>query len=95
MEVDTGAALYYFTGGTFPEIVLQQSSVFLRTYTGEVLPVVGEMPACVRYGNQTIIDEEAPSLFERDSMVGTNPIGLERNWCCEQSEITRQSAEDQ
>ena len=48
MEIDTGAAVSIVAAGVvkekFPEVQIQPSSVLLKTYTGEVLDVVGELP---------------------------------------------------
>ncbi len=57
MEVDTGAAITIISekkkDQLFPKTVLQKSSVKLTTYTGETMPVLGEMRAAeVVYGDQ-------------------------------------------
>ena len=47
MEVDTGAEVSLISEGTreslFPLMQPAQSSIILKTYTGEVMPVVGEL----------------------------------------------------
>ena len=49
-----------------------QSNVILKTYTGEVMPVVGELQVNVQYGEQTkrlrviIAADTGPSLMGRD-----------------------------
>ena len=70
MEVDTGAAVTIISEGVkdrlFPQATLQKSSLKLKTYTGENMSVLGEMPAEVHYGNQhcslklTVVAGEAP-----------------------------------
>lgn len=76
MEVDTGAALSIISQEMqhhlFPEAVLTESQVFLRTYTGETMPVVGEMSVRVEYKDQvesltlTVVKGNGPCLFGRD-----------------------------
>ena len=77
MEVDTGAALSIISEGerqrVFPEVELQNSHTMLRTYTGEVMPVLGKMAASVKYkSNQpealelTVVEGDGPTLLGRD-----------------------------
>ena len=76
MEIDTGAAVSVISEQTrrkiFPNAVLSKSSVLLKTYTGELMPVLGEMNVEVKYGSQvstlilTVIEGSGPSLFGRD-----------------------------
>ena len=79
MEIDTGAAVSIISEKTrkkiFPNAVLSKSSVLLKTYTGEPMPVLGEMNVEVKYGSQililtlTVIEGSGPSLFGRDWLV--------------------------
>ena len=77
MEVDTGAAVSLITEQQqqelFPSAVLHPSSVTLRTYTAERLPVVGEMHVQVQYSNQT---KDLPLLVVR----AVGPALLGRDW---------------
>ena len=56
MELDTGASVTLMSETEchklFPEATLRESSVLLRTYSGDRLPVVGEMDVRVQYGQQ-------------------------------------------
>ena len=53
MEIDTGAAVSIISEQTqrnlFPDVTLQHSRIKLRTYTGEPMPVLGEMTVDVTY----------------------------------------------
>ena len=57
MEIDTGAEVSLISEGTreslFPLMQPAQSSVILKTYTGEVIPIVGKLQVNVQYGEQT------------------------------------------
>ena len=57
MEVDTGTEVSLIFEGTreslFPLMQPAQSSVILKTYTGEVIPIVGKLQVNVQYGEQT------------------------------------------
>ena len=76
MELDTGAAVSLISKKTcqelFPNTSLRRSTLLLRTYTGEVLKVAGEMTVEVRYEQQTkklnlvVIEGNGPSLFGRN-----------------------------
>ena len=76
MEVDTGAAVSIISEETqkklFPDARLIRAPVKLRTYTGEPMPVVGEMSVEVKYGSQTsrltliVVEGTGPSLFGHD-----------------------------
>jgi len=76
MEIDTGAAVSVISMDTykklFPNIRLSNPTVRLRTYTGEPMPVAGEMDVEVCYGSQvctlslTVVEGSGPSLFGRD-----------------------------
>ena len=72
MEVDTGAEVSLFSEGIyeslFPMMQPAQSSVILKTYTGEVMPVVGELQVNVQYGEQT------KRLRQLIIVAGTGPM---------------------
>ena len=73
MEIDTGAAVSIISKAThqklFSEVPIKSASLCLRTYTGEHIPVVGEMVTQVKYGSQAkqlgliVVQGEGPSLF--------------------------------
>ena len=73
MELDTGASVTLMSETEchklFPEATLRESSVLLRTYSGDRLPVVGEMDVRVQYGQQiqdlvlTVVTGNGPSLL--------------------------------
>ena len=78
MELDTGAATSLISEATyhklFPDIYLHRSSpVFLKTYTGQELVVVGEAEVDVKYEQQTA---HLPLLVVK----GDGPSLLGRNW---------------
>ena len=58
----------------FPGLQPTKSSVLLKTYTNELMSVVGELQVAVQYGEQTetlkliIVSGRAPSLLGRDWM---------------------------
>lgn len=76
MEVDTGAAVSLISREVherqFPDISLAESQIRLQTYTGEPIPILGEMKVQVRYGKQCkplvlrVVEGNGPSLFGRD-----------------------------
>ena len=76
MEVDTGAEVSIMSEDTcksvFPELQPTKSNVLLKTYTNEVMKVVGELPVKVQYGEQTetltliVVSCSGPSLLGRD-----------------------------
>ena len=92
MEIDTGATVSIISNETrkklFPEAILAKSSLLLRTYTGEVMPVAGEMNVDVKHGLQTanltltVVEGSGPSLFGRDWLgqlqLDWKTIGLAR-----------------
>ena len=61
MEIDTGAAVSIISEPTqrnlFPIATLQPARIKLRTYTGEPMPVLGEM---------IVVEGNGPSLFGRN-----------------------------
>ena len=75
MEIDTGAAVSIISESQqkalFPDTTVQTSSITLKTYTGEQMPVVGQMPVSVQYGEQTadlvliVVAGDGPSLLGR------------------------------
>ena len=86
MEVDTGASLSVMSLSTFrglwPQRELLSSSVILRTYSGEKIPVKGRVDVVVNYENQKfelplyVVDGGGPTL------LGRNWIKVIRlNWC--------------
>ena len=76
MEIDTGAAISVISrdkyNKLFSDTSLNPSTVRLKTYTGEPIPVVGELDVEVKYGSQvctlslTIVEGSGPSLLGRD-----------------------------
>ena len=76
MEVDTGAEVSVISEQTckrfFPQLSLCKSRVVLKTYTGETMPVVGELHVQVRYGMQSsrlrlvVVGGSGPTLLGRD-----------------------------
>ena len=65
MEVDTGASVSLISEATFKKLwtgktsKLGPTNVTLRSYSGEVIKVLGELNATVEYGDQ----EMRPSLL--------------------------------
>jgi len=57
MEIDTGAAVTIISERTqqthFPQATLRPTQVKLRTYTGEPMPVLGELAVEVKYQQTT------------------------------------------
>ena len=78
MEIDTGAEVSVISEDTrqaiFPELQPTKSNVLLKTYTNEVMSVVGELQVKVQYGEQTenlkliVVSGRGPSLLGRDWM---------------------------
>ena len=76
MELDTGATITIVPEKKFREILprakVEKSDVHLKTYTGESLPVVGEVVVSVKHDKQakdlvlTIVGGDGPSLLGRD-----------------------------
>ena len=77
MEVDTGADISIIADQTrksyFPKLRLHPSSVILKTYTGEPVPVVGQLNMKVQHGEQ-----EAKLVLV--VVTGNGPTLLGRNW---------------
>ncbi|XP_060073916.1 uncharacterized protein K02A2.6-like [Ylistrum balloti] len=86
MELDTGSPVSLISDKDFRakfqgKFNLQNSSTMLKTYTGEVLPVLGEANVKVSYEGQTkllpllVVEGDGPALF------GRNWLGqLRLNW---------------
>ena len=76
MEVDTGAAVSLMSQVTqesvFPQATLHKSTIYLRTYTGEPMKVVGELQVTATYGGQCrqlplyIVPGNGPTLLGRE-----------------------------
>ena len=79
MEVDTGAAVSIISQKVYEESwkdtckpVLEYSDVVLRTYSGDLLKVMGEVNVEVDYNNQSkvlplvVVDGDGPSLMGRN-----------------------------
>ena len=79
MEVDTGAAVSLVSEKTYksilPESTLQNSRAQLRTYSGEQIPVLGQVEVEVCYGEQRaklpllVVAGEGPCLMGRDWLM--------------------------
>ena len=75
MELDTGASVTLMSetecNKVFPRAPLKKSCMLLRTYSGECLPVIGEMEVRAQYGPQdqnlvlTVVAGSGPSLLGR------------------------------
>ena len=80
MEVDTGAEVSIISKATqtslFPGLKPRKSNVVLKTYTEQVVSVVGELSVRVQYGDQT----KQLSLVV---VSGNGPSLLGRNWLTE------------
>ncbi len=77
MELDTGAAVSVLPEEIlkikFPQSKLQPSTVTLKTYSGEVLESLGELPVTVQYEDQKcsdlamiVVKGDSPCLFGRN-----------------------------
>ena len=76
MEVDTGATVSVISMETkaklFPECLLNSTSALLTTYTGEQLPVVGQLQVEVSYQSQCaklplyVVKGHGPRLIGRE-----------------------------
>ena len=76
MVVDTGASLSIISENTFrknwPEQVLREASIKIRTYTGELLKVKGCVDVDISYGDQKahvqlfVVAGDGPNLLGRD-----------------------------
>ena len=79
MEVDTGASVSVLTHSTYQKIrecthtqPLQPSVVKLKTYTGEVIPILGQVPLKVSCGQKDyqliaqVVKSSGPDLLGRN-----------------------------
>ena len=76
MELDTGAAFSIVSERmrkeVFPRLSLQRSTIFLKTYTDERIPVLGQLNVKVKYGSQEarlvllVVDSAGPTLLGRN-----------------------------
>ena len=77
MELDTGAAITIVSEkqykDLFSHLPLKESQVLLKTYSGEQLPVVGDVTVRVQYEQQT-------QEMELTVVAGEGPSLLGRNW---------------
>lgn len=77
LEIDTGAAVSIISEGlfrqTFAEQPLEVAKVVLKTYTGEIIPVLGQFEATVNYEKQS---ERLPLIVVK----GAGPALCGRNW---------------
>ena len=79
MEVDTGAAASVISEKTYHALwhdnapLIQQTKVKLRTYTGELLEILGQVNVQVKYQGQ---EEQLPLLVVR----GNGPSLLGKDW---------------
>ena len=79
MEVDAGAAVSIISEETykklFPNLNLQKVSIGLKTYTGESIPVLGEIVVEVKYQEQShqlsliVVKGKGHNLFGRDLLM--------------------------
>ena len=77
-ELDTGAAVTVMCEQKFqqlfPNFVLKQPSIELRTYTGEAMEILGEATVEVSYADQE------PKMLSLAVVAGSGPSLLGRNW---------------
>ena len=76
MEIDTGAAVSIISEQTqrnlFPTATLQPTRIKLRTYTGEPMPMLGELTVDITYQQNhftlplMVVEGNGPSLFGRN-----------------------------
>ena len=74
MELDTGATIISEKqyNDLFSDLPLRESPVLLKTYSGEGLPVIGDMDATVHYEQQTqdlvltVVAGDGPCLLGRN-----------------------------
>ena len=83
MELDTGASVSVLSYDTYQDLQcrgsmepLQPSSVKLKSYTGDAIPVIGSVTRQARYcsGNVVsvlaqVVDGDGPNLLGRDSLI--------------------------
>jgi len=81
MEIDTGAGVIVLNENSFQSVkkgmahlIMQPSTTALKTYTGEVIPVLGQVTAEVEYDNKKhhltaqVVAGKAPNLLGRDCL---------------------------
>lgn len=77
MEIDTGAAMSIISEklfqAAFPTEPLEVAGVKLKTYTGEIMPVLGQFKAKVSYEGQSVL---LPLIVVK----GEGPALCGRNW---------------
>ena len=77
MEVDTGSAVSIISeteyNNLFKDLPLQPSKLQLRTYSGEQLPLLGELQVLAKYQSQ---EARLPLIVAK----GDRPVLLGRNW---------------
>ena len=76
MELDTGAAVSIISDATrrrkFTDVKLRKSKVILKTYTDQMMKVLGQLDVHVKYGTQSaplilvVVAGNGPSLFGRN-----------------------------
>ena len=97
MDIDTGASISIISEQTFKELwgqdchpALQRCGIRLRTYTGELLPIKGEIQVDVHYKDQIntlpliVAEGNGPSLVGRNwlSSITMDWTELCNNHCC-------------
>ena len=87
MEVDTGAGLFLISESTLKQVMpealvnIQETSVRMKTYSGEPIKVLGKVQVAVEYGEQHarlplyVVAGNGPTLLGRQWLVG--PIRLD------------------
>ena len=98
MELDTGAEVSVLPESTylslFPEKALTKSAAVLKTYTGESIPVIGELEVDLQYQSQSlttrlmVVATDGPALLGRDLLMQ-----IKLDWSATQS-MPRQSRTD-
>ena len=76
MKIDIGAAVSLISQSKqetiFPDVVLRESNILLKMYTGEQMRVQGEMDVVVQYENQQqplvllVVSGDGPNLFGKN-----------------------------
>ena len=100
MEIDTGASLSLVSEATFkrlwPGRPLEPSTVRLKTYTGEVLQVLGSAQVHVTGGkgqaadlSLIVVQTEGPSLLGRNCLQSLEPAGLAADTPPKQQHVRR------
>ena len=84
MEFDTGASFSLLNKTTYdriaqekPESLLQKSTIRLKTYTGEAVPILGSTKAHIKYGEKEeelvilVVDGDGPNLLVGRDWIST------------------------